>query len=342
MSMKKRSQLIYLLIFIITVIIVVILLWKFMAQKNGEPNVALITTNNGSIIILSKIAQEKSGIEITKLNLTTQSQQYEAYGKILLPQFLIDARSRFISKKSQYEKSVALLTASNKEYERMKSLSKHNDVSIKNLQTAEAVFLNNKAIAISAQNALQAELSVIRFQWGDAIAHWIINQTQEYDDVVNLKVFLLQATVPHGVTIVSLPEKALININNQVAIAQFISASLIADDQLQGVSYYFLLPHIASILPGMSIKSFLSTVMPIKGVIIPQSAIIWWQGKPWVYVERAPGQYQRIEIDTRTPTQNGFLVAHFDNQQPVVITNAQVLLSQEILGVSTQAAPDED
>ena len=342
MIMKRNSRLIYLLIFIAAIIIVVLLLWQFIPQKSVEPNVALITSNNGMIIKLSEIAQEKSGIKVNKLALTTQPQQYEAYGKIVLPQLIIDARNRFITAKSQLEKSTALLAASSKEYERMKKLSSRNDVSIKNLQTAEATFLNDKASATSAQNALQAEMNSMRLQWGDTIAQWIMDGAQAYDDVINLKNLLLQATVPHGVAIASPPAKALININKQVLTAQFISASLIADDQLQGLSFYFLLPPIPSLLPGMSIKSYLPTRISIKGVAIPQSAIVWWQGKPWVYVEKALRQYQRVEINTRIPTQNGFLVSHFDSEQPVVIEHAQVLLSQEILGVNTKAASDED
>jgi hypothetical protein len=341
-DMKWKLRPIYLFILIIAIIIVILFLWHLMPQKSEEPNVAFITSNNGTIIKLSEIAQEKSGIKVAKLIFTTQSQQYEAYGKVLIPQLLIDARNRFISAKSQSEKSTALLAASSKEYERIKKLSKHNDVSIKNLQTAEATFLNDKATASSVQNALQAEIDSAKLQWGDTIAHWISDGTQEYEMIINLKNFLLQATLPHGVDVTSPPAKALVKVNKQMLPAKVISAVPITDPQLQGLSFYFLIPHTPSLLPGMGISVWLPTTIPIQGVIVPRSAIVYWQGKPWVYVEKAPRQYQRVAINTQMPTENGFLVGKFDNQQPVVIEGAQVLLSQEILGVSTNAAPDED
>lgn len=52
---------------------------------------------------------------------------------------------------------------------------------------------------------------------------------------------------------------------------------------------------------------------------IPESAVVWLDGKPWVYVEQAPGHFVRRELEASRIAPNA----------RVVITGAQMLLSQE-------------
>jgi hypothetical protein len=47
---------------------------------------------------------------------------------------------------------------------------------------------------------------------------------------------------------------------------------------------------------------------PASGVVIPAAAAIMSEGKYWCYVEKKPGRFERIEIDTTRPTADGYFV----------------------------------
>jgi hypothetical protein len=47
---------------------------------------------------------------------------------------------------------------------------------------------------------------------------------------------------------------------------------------------------------------------PVSGVAIPASAAVMSEGKFWCYVEKKPGTFTRIEIDTARPTSDGYFV----------------------------------
>lgn len=52
---------------------------------------------------------------------------------------------------------------------------------------------------------------------------------------------------------------------------------------------------------------------------IPESAVVWLDGKPWIYVEEAPGHFVRREFEA----------SRIAPDARVVISGAQMLLSQE-------------
>jgi len=47
---------------------------------------------------------------------------------------------------------------------------------------------------------------------------------------------------------------------------------------------------------------------PNSGVVIPAAAAVMSEGKYWCYVEKKPGTFERIEIDTTRPTADGYFV----------------------------------
>jgi hypothetical protein len=48
--------------------------------------------------------------------------------------------------------------------------------------------------------------------------------------------------------------------------------------------------------------------MPVSGVAIPASAAVMSEGKFWCFVQRKPGTFERVEIDTERPTSDGYFV----------------------------------
>lgn len=82
-------------------------------------------------------------------------------------------------------------------------------------------------------------------------------------------------------------------------------------------------------------------------VLVPTDAVVQWEGLAWVYVQRAPGHFVRIRVDTGRPVRGGWLVDAAPAVTPntlavgdaVVIRGAQQLLSAEF---RSQLPKDED
>ncbi len=65
---------------------------------------------------------------------------------------------------------------------------------------------------------------------------------------------------------------------------------------------------------------------PKSGVVIPAAAAVMSEGRYWCYVEKKPGKFERIEIDTTRPTADGYFVAVGVGAGDEVVTAAAGLL----------------
>jgi len=68
----------------------------------------------------------------------------------------------------------------------------------------------------------------------------------------------------------------------------------------------------------------------VAGVEVPYSAVVWYAGKPWIYVEQAPGRFVRRAVGRHT--ENGsdwFVRAGLRSGERIVVTGGQMLLSEE-------------
>ena len=67
-----------------------------------------------------------------------------------------------------------------------------------------------------------------------------------------------------------------------------------------------------------------------KEVMVPDRAVVQWEGLAWAYVRRAPGRYERVRVPTDRPIAGGWIVeGALAPGDTVVVTGAQELLSEE-------------
>ena len=60
----------------------------------------------------------------------------------------------------------------------------------------------------------------------------------------------------------------------------------------------------------------------VAGVVIPAAAAVMSDGKFWCYVEKKPGAYARVELDTGRPTSDGYFVTEGVGAGDKVVTAA--------------------
>jgi hypothetical protein len=66
-----------------------------------------------------------------------------------------------------------------------------------------------------------------------------------------------------------------------------------------------------------------------EGVLIPPSAVVWKDGKAWVYVERGEGSFVRKQVSADAQAVGSFVVSNLPAGTRVVVRGAQLLLSEE-------------
>jgi biotin carboxyl carrier protein len=66
------------------------------------------------------------------------------------------------------------------------------------------------------------------------------------------------------------------------------------------------------------------------GVVVPDSAIVQWEGLTWAYRQRAPGRFERVRVATDRPVPGGWLTGPpLEAGDTVVLRGAEELLSEE-------------
>ncbi len=321
-----------------------VLVWAFlqgrkeaaMEEERERPVKAptrVATEKGESVITLDQATQKKSGIAAAPLKAVSRQEELRAYGMVMDLQPLVDLRNSFATARAQVDKARASLEASRKEYERLKPLHDNQNVSAKVFQAAEATWRSDEASARAAQTAVSVLEGTILQRWGVVLARWLFDGSKEFDRLMQRQDVLLQITLPPGSRLPSAPRDARVQTpEGKLASASFVSPSPSTDPRIQGMSLFYLAQAQATdLLPGMNVLAYLPSGPQSQGVIVPAAAVVWWQGKAWIYAQRDSDHFVRQEISTETPVEDGWLVTKdFSANDSVVVSGAQLLLSEEL------------
>jgi hypothetical protein len=67
-----------------------------------------------------------------------------------------------------------------------------------------------------------------------------------------------------------------------------------------------------------------------EDVLVPDRAVVQWEGLAWVYLQRAGGRFQRVRVPTDRPAAGGWIAGHaLAPGDTIVVAGAQELLSEE-------------
>jgi hypothetical protein len=297
-------------------------------------------------VSISASSQKKTGIGTMPLELASHREEVRAYGMVLPANDLIAMKKDYVAAKASVDKSSALLEASRKEYERLKALNADNhNVSDKVLQSAEAKWRSDEADAQEAEVSLEAVRETITFQWGRVVSGWLFDRTPEFNQLTELKEVLIRITLPSDKFIETTPGSVSIQApGSKLVSARFVSRTPSADPRTQGIGFLYAASSYGSgLIPGMNVQAFMPVGPKVKGVAIPFSSVIWFQGKAWAYVQTGPEHFTRREVPVLNPAGNGYFVpGAFSPGEDVVIKGAQILLSRELLPSKPSGGGEEE
>jgi hypothetical protein len=344
MSHRKRT----LIIAFLAAALAVILIWLFAPKsgrrENSTAKTAVPAAQVGSVT-LSPGMQESGGIETGNPKPFLYRKETQAYVTVLDPGGLADLRRNYLSAISSAGKSKAALDATREEYGRIKTLYEEKNVSDKAFQSAEASFRADKADMTAASDAVRAvELSADQ-QWGGTIAGWIKSGSGSFTRLARQEDVLLQVTLPQGYSADGAPtDLKVILSSGKAAAIRLVSPAPRTDPRIQGLSFFYIASaKETSLLPGMSASADFPSGPPVRGLLIPSSAVVWWQGRAWAYVRTGADTYTRRRVPTGESVEGGWFASKgFSAKDLIVIKGAETLLSQEFLAKPSVGEGDED
>ncbi len=83
-------------------------------------------------------------------------------------------------------------------------------------------------------------------------------------------------------------------------------------------------------VPGTPVTASVPDGPSAEGVLVPDAAVVQWEGLAWIYLRRSPGEYARVRVSTDQPAPGGWVAGPpLAPGDSLVVTGAQELLSEE-------------
>lgn len=276
--------------------------------------------NGGAVVTLDAKTQQLIGLQTAPLAAATQAPGIKAYGRVLDSAALVILQNEMVAAR-------AALQASQREYERVKTLSAQDNASARLLDTAEAGMKHDQIALATAEAQLVAAT-------GKTVAD---EPPDFFQALARQENILVRLDLPAGETPAATPTAAQLTLpgTEPPVTADFLCRAATTDPQVQGAGFLFLVTNIpAALTPGLAVTGILLLPgAPANGVVVPDAAVVRSDERAWVYTQTSETNFARREIILNQPVNDGWFVTNgVAAGEKVVVTGAQTLLSEEHKG----------
>ena len=285
-----------------------------------------------AVVRLSPDQQKQIGLETEVLKAAPRLEQFRAFGAVLDIARVTELTNNYANAQAQLQAAQAKLEVARSTLERTKNLVQSLALAKREFEAAEGTFRTDRAALGAAESQVKTLAATAQQEWGPVIGKGIIERSQEVVRLIERDQFLVQVTLPPGVTLVGLPQTALAQAPNREANIdlQYVSPATRTDTRIQGLSFFFTAPGDSGLLPGMNTAVYVPSGKTFEGVFVEDTAIVRWQGRSWVYLRVGDGTFKRHPISTDQPvSDDDYVVRDIPAGSEIVIRGAQVLLSEE-------------
>ncbi len=284
-----------------------------------------VSVQNGrTIITVGPKEQKLAGIFTAPAKKTSARPTITAPARVLSVASLARLRKSYAAAEAQLAKARAHRDASRKQYARMKARSR------KAVQFAQGALRADQAAVEAARQKLRLQGLAAGQKWGRVVEQWVEDGAPILNRVLNHRTLLVQVTIPAGKTLVR-PEKTQLKLpHGKHRPAAFVSLFPRGNPGQHGTGLLYRTSAHAGLAPGTRLFARFAAGKKRSGVKVPRSAVVWTQGKQWVYEETAPGRFSRRLLEHAQQEGKGFFVLQgLSPGDTIVVRGAQVLLSEE-------------
>jgi len=299
------------------------------------------------IITLSDSMIKNSGINVQPISESRKRSSYPSYGYVVNLKNLIDYKANYLNLNFEINKLNTQLKEEIKHFKKLQTLNEDNKNIADSVVGEKEIEINNLRNNLNIQKSnINNLLQVIGQEWGQSFKDLLTNpKTSSLQNIFNSGSRLLKITIANS-KIQKLPPSELILFSplhpKNKYTANFISKAPFGSLDIQGSSYFYLSLS-NDLMIGSKINSYIESAedSQVKKFHIPKSAIIWNEGKPWIYVESSNNSFLRHPIFKLEEADVGWDV-QFENIPPrtIVTKGAQLLLSEEYKHLITNENED--
>lgn len=297
-----------------------------------------INTKDGlTTITVSPATQAQSDITVTPIKSSSYQAGVSSYGTVVAIDGLLELRSKYMATKAEADISRAALTRNKAEYNRLHELNLDDkNVSDKAVASAFADLKSEEAKVASAESTAKNIADTMRQTWGESLTKQALSNSSLLQSLIDYKAVLIQIVLPFDA-----PEptgNSSMNVSptaspTHIIKADFISRAPVSNSTIQGKTYFYY-AKTSDLRSGMQVNALniksANNQNNKSGVIIPNNAVVWYGGKPWVYKKMGQDQFYRLPINTDIEVENGwFYKGNLKPGDQLVTSGAQLLLSEE-------------
>ena len=302
-------------------------------QEESVKTPSHVSIENGNTLIsLDPQTEEREGIRVVTVTQTVMRPELHVTAVLLAVNDLATLRNNYVAARTKVERDRVDLDVSRSQYERTKALYEQNqNMSLKAMQDAEAPYRNTQAQVSADDQEVKLQLDTVRQRWGGVIAGWIATNKPILEPILEQREFLAQVIFPPGEVAKPPATLSLTTPGNQIVQARLISPLPQVNAQIQGISFLCVVPGGTGLAVGMNLVVLVPVGQRLEGTVVPESSIVWWQGKAWAYVETSANTFARREVSTDSPVSGGYFIpgTTFSPGTKLVTAGAQALLSEE-------------
>jgi ribosomal protein L35 len=294
-------------------------------------------------VIIDSNTQDVSGLRTMLVKPVQYHAEFEAIGKVISIQPLLALRARYQVTQAELNGAKARLKQTGQSLKRQQELFRHGVTAKRSLQEQEAQGLADQALVEASQVQLMATANEARLLWGETLAEWALSdKAGKLKEYLSGHRHLLQITLPANKQLANEIDTLFIEPygnRSKARPADLISRSTQADNTMQGESYYYQVSG-DDLRMGMKVSAWIPEPrLGQSGVIIPESALVWYMDQVYVYIKIVKDTFNRRTIKEFLTVPEGYFIPEdLKAGEEIVITGGQMLLSEEL----RRRIPDED
>jgi len=301
-------------------------------SEPSQPGNRAEQTGDQAVVKLSADQQKQIGLETAVAKAAPHAEQFRAYGAVMDIARITDLTNGYANAQAQLQTAQAKFEVAKSAFERAKNLVQSAALPKKEGEAAEGTFRTDQAALAAAESQVRTLAATAQQEWGQVIGKGIVDRSPAVVRLIERDQFLVQVTLPPGVSFTERPGTALAQAPTRAANIdlEYISPATRTDTRIQGLSFFFSAPGDSGLLPGMNTVVYVPSGKTYEGVFVEDTAIVHWQGRSWVYLRVGPDRFKRHLISTDQPvSDDDYVVRDIPLGAEIVMRGAQVLLSEE-------------
>jgi hypothetical protein len=308
--------------------------YKAAAQDKSASNPPpRMQVNNGVVTLtLSDVDQQHDGILTARPSAPPSPRTVLAYGMVLDAAGLTALDNQYLDATTRLQTAEAELSVSRAAFARARILhGEQQNISTAELQRAEGRFAVDRAALAAARARVAMVEANARQEWGNVLGKALVDGAPPIGDLIGRRQYLVKVMLPPGVILKRPPATATARAIGRTDIRLgFVSPATATDPKVQGLGYFYTAPADTILLPGMNLSVLLPVPPVAGGLVVPESAVVWLQGKAWIYLRTGRHTFVRREIaPDRAGPDGGYVVTGLPATAEMVVQGAQMLLSEE-------------